>query len=73
MYFNIYIPPPYQRHIWHYNRSNTEEIRNAITHSIGQMPLVKILKNYIPNEVITIDEKGPPWMNTYIKDKIIYS
>ena len=32
--------------------------------------LLNIFKNYIPNDVITIDEKDPPLMNTYIKDKI---
>ena len=30
---------------------------------------MNIFSNYIPNKLITIDDKDPPWMNDYIKRK----
>ena len=32
---------------------------------------MNIFSNYIPNKFITIDDKDPPWMNEYIKRKIM--
>ena len=32
---------------------------------------MNIFSNYIPNKLITIDDKDPPWMNDYIKRKIM--
>ena len=31
---------------------------------------MNIFSNYIPNKLITVDDKDPPWMNEYIKKKI---
>ena len=30
-----------------------------------------IFSNYIPNKLITINDNDPPWMNEYIKRRII--
>ena len=32
---------------------------------------MNIFSNYIPNKLITVDDKDPPWMNEYIKKKIL--
>ena len=32
---------------------------------------MNIFSNYIPNKFIAIDDKDPPWMNKYIKRKIM--
>ena len=32
---------------------------------------MKIFSNYISNELTTVDDKDPPWMNESIKKKII--
>ena len=32
---------------------------------------MNIFSDYIPNKVITIDDKDPPWMNKYSKTKIM--
>ena len=32
---------------------------------------MSIFSNYIPNKLITIDDEDPPWMNDYIKRKIM--
>ena len=33
--------------------------------------LMNIFPNYIPNKLITVDDKDPLWMNEYIKKKDI--
>ena len=85
--FNVFVPPPYERHIWHYNKANIDEIRRAIflfdwdnafrDNSVDRQveifnrTLINIFKNYTPNEMITIDEKDPPWLTNFIKSKIL--
>ena len=32
---------------------------------------MNIFSNYIPNKLITVDDKDPPWMNQSIKKKIM--
>ena len=34
--------------------------------------LINVFYNYKPNKWITIDDKGPSWMNDEIKNKINY-
>ena len=38
---------------------------------IFNQTLVNLFSNYIPNKLITIDDKDPPWMNDYIKRNIM--
>ena len=84
--FNICIPPPYERHIWHYNKSDIESIKKALDLvnwdilfqnvnvneqvDILNQTLLNIFTNCTPNEKITIDEKDPPWITKSIKYKI---
>ena len=37
---------------------------------IFNQTLMNVFSNYIPNKLITVDDKDPPWMNEYIKKKI---
>ena len=32
--------------------------------------ILNILRNYVPNKYITIDDKNPVWMNETLKSKI---
>ena len=32
---------------------------------------MNIFSNYIPNKLITVDDKDPPWINEYIKRKTL--
>ena len=32
--------------------------------------LMNVFSNYVPNKLITVDDKDPPWMNDEIKSKI---
>ena len=38
---------------------------------IFNQTLMNIFSNYIPNKLITVNDKDPPWMNEYIKKKIL--
>ena len=84
--FLIHVPPPYKRHIWHYKRANVDNIKNAINMfdwnrafsnidvnkqvDVFNETLLNIFQNFIPNEIITIDENDSPWITTKIKSKI---
>ena len=79
-------PPPYQHLVWNFKKSNNGAIKRAIelvnwnflfspknVHEqvIFNQTLMNIFSNYIPNKLITVDDKDPPWMNEYIKKKIL--
>ena len=32
---------------------------------------MNIFSNYVPNKLITVDDKDPPWMNESIKKKVM--
>ena len=82
----IFYPPPYERHIWHYKHANTDMISKAIQGfdwdktfldksteekpSILTKAVVNIMINFIPNEIVTIDDRDPPWINNKIKSLI---
>ena len=66
MNFNICIPPPYERHIWHYDKTDIDSIRRAIKLfkwnqvfrnvntdkqvELFNTTLLNIFKNFVPNE-----------------------
>ena len=39
--------------------------------AIFNQTLMNMFSNYLPNKLIKIDDKDPPWMNDYIKRKIM--
>ena len=83
--FNIYFPPPYERQVWHYSRADIENIRLSIDNINWIMTfnnlnvdkqvelfneyLMNIFNNFIPNEIITLNDKDPPWITNNIKNK----
>ena len=80
-------PPTYQCLAWNFKKPNNDASKRAIelvncnsllSHKnvheqnvIFNQTLMNIFSNYIPNKLITIDDKDPPWMNDYIKRKIM--
>ena len=82
----IHYPPPYTRHVWHYEDSNDDLIRTAINQfnwekafenkNVDEKVLtfnktvLNILSNFIPHELIVCDDKDSPWLNTKIKSLI---
>ena len=87
MNLKVEYPSPYQRLVWNFKISNNGAIKSAIelvdwnflfSHKnvheqvvIFNQTLMNIFSNYIPNKLITVDDKDPPWMNQYIKKKIL--
>ena len=83
---NVAYPLSCQRLIWDYKKVNVDCIRaslnsadwnfvlsNKNVHQQAQYlnkVLINVFSNYIPNKLIAIDYKDPPWMNDEIKNKI---
>ena len=82
----IFYPPPHERHIWHHKHANTDMISKAIQgfdwdkafldkgteekSSILTKSIFNIMSNFIPNEIVTIDDRDPLWINNKIKSLI---
>ena len=82
----IHYPPPYEREVWHYQKANVDQIRQAI----GEFPWdnrfaninvneqkelftqtsQNIISNYIPHE--TCDGSKPPWIYEKINKLILH-
>ena len=83
---NIYYPSPYQRLIWDYKKVDSTNIRKALDSVNWERlfdkkdlnsqvltlneTILNVFRNYVPNKYITIDDKGPVWMNKIIKSKM---
>ena len=82
----VFYPPPYERTVWHFSQANSDHIKKAINLfdwefllnnldvneqvSVFNETIVNIMFNFVPSELITCDDRGPPWMNRYIKNLI---
>ena len=72
----IHYPPPYEREIWHYNQGDFDLINQAIDTvnwdvalatddvndqvSVFNEIILNVMKNFIPHEKISCDERDPP-------------
>ena len=79
---NFY-PVPYERHIWHYKHEDVDLISKAIQGfdwdkafsdkstdekaSILTKAILNIVSNFIPNEILTSNDRDPPWINNKTK------
>ena len=82
----IEYPPPYQRLVWDYKKANIDSIQKALkqinwkflfsNRSVHQQvdilnnTLMNVFSNFIPNKLVTFNDKDPPWMTEYLKKKI---
>ena len=80
----IYYPPPYEQEIWHYQKTNLEEIRKVIYQFLWAMhftnmdvngkvsffnkTIKNIIRNYIPHETIICDSRDSLWINQDIRN-----
>ena len=76
---NISYPPPYQRLVWDYEKSDSKNIRKTLDSVKWERPfdqldinaqfsafnetILNVFRNYVPNKHITIDDKVPVSMN----------
>ena len=81
LYF--YLPPPYEREVWSYNRAETELINRAISNFDWEHPfspldpneqvellnltLLNIFRNFIPHKLMKSNSKYAPWISNEIK------
>ena len=72
----IHCPPTYEREVWHYQKTNVEQIRQAISEfpwdnrftnirlneqvQLFIQTIQNIISNYIPRKIITCDDRNPP-------------
>ena len=78
-------PPPYKRTVWDYSKADTKAVRDEIlgidwvprftalssdemTECFTQIPVSTFNKN-IPNKVVKIDDKDPPWITPGLKQQ----
>ena len=82
----IEYPPPYERLVWDYKKANVDSIQKALekidwgflfsNKSVHQQvkilnnTLMNVFSNFIPNKLVTFNDKDPPWMSEYLKNKI---
>ena len=74
----IEYPLPYERLVWDFKRTDVNAITTAINQvdwmfmfsyknvhqqvNIFNETIINIFSNFIPNELVTFDDKDPPWM-----------
>ena len=79
-------PPPYQRHAWNYAKADKDAILSALENvdwdrlfakkTVHQQVnllndiILSVFTNFVPNKVITCDDRDPSWINDNIKNKI---
>ena len=82
----VFYLPPYERTVWHFFWANSDHIKKAINlfdwesslnnlnvnkqASVFNETIMNIMSNFVPNELITCDDRDPPWKNRYIKNLI---
>ena len=83
----IFYPPPYTRRIWDNSNANHEATNNAFdsfdwekafsnvnVHTQVKLfneTLPNIFVNFVPNKLITVDDRDPPWATEKIKKFLI--
>ena len=84
----IHYPPPYDSEVWHYQKANFDQIRQAISEFPWENRFTKIstneqvqlftqtfqniISNYIPHESITCDDRNPPWIDEKIQKLVLH-
>ena len=83
----IEFPPPYERNIWDYDKADNNLINQCIQQfdwlqafsgknveeqvEIFNNTLINIFSNYVPCKTIIFDDKDPPWINDFIRKKLV--
>ena len=81
--FSFPCPPPYKRKIWHFKSAQVDNIQNEISGTdwnslffnlnVNEMSivftdiLVGVISKYVPNKIITCNDKDAPWITPKLK------
>ena len=75
-------PPPFKRSIWDYAKANKDEIQECLnnidwhyklnlsaTNMVSEFTstVMSVMSRFIPNKIITCNDKDPPWITPEIK------
>ena len=76
-------PPLYDRKVWHYDRANVVLLGNLNWENLfNQDPdpnwqvqiftktLLNIISNFVPNKIVRIIPKDPPWVTNHLKSML---
>ena len=82
----VFYPPSYERIVWYFSWENSDHIKKPINHfdlesslnnldvnnqvSVFNEIIMNITSNFVPNELITCDDRDPTWTNWHIKNLI---
>ena len=82
----INYPPPYNWQVWDYKKADTTLIKKALSQvnwyflfdkkdvndqvKILNDTTTNVFSNFVPNKILTFDDRDPPWMSELIKQKI---
>ena len=80
-------PPPYKRKFWKYDLANIQHIKESLVNidwhnifqnkspdemvSIFSESFLAIMTCFIPNKVVTIDDRDAPWVTPEVKKMLI--
>ena len=80
------LPPPYKRRVWDYNEANHDLIKETLSNTSWEAIIenstpdeavkdftdiiLSTMSQFIPNIIITINERDPPLLTKSIKNKI---
>ena len=83
---NVIYAHPCERQVWHYKLANSECIKRTIANYgwekafynidvnkkvlLFNETVLNIIHNFIPQEVVTSDDRDPPWITSRIKKTI---
>ena len=82
----VFYPLLYEQEVWHYKLANSDCIQRAIKNFdwgkaflnvdankkvlLFNETILNIIRNLIPHEIVTYDDRDPPWMTRHIKKAI---
>ena len=82
----FFYPPTYEQEVWHYKLANSDCIQRAIKNFdwekaflnvdvnkkvlLFNETILNIIRNFIPHEIVTSEDRVLPWMTRLIKKPI---
>ena len=88
VWFKFFYPFPYERPLWHFSQTNSDQIKRAIDLFDWESTLIdldfneqvsgfngtitNIMSDFVPNKVIIYNDRDRPWMNCHVKNLILY-